>query len=381
MLPTAANLRLLALRAAIFVSVAWGVLLALGALDAPGMALTGLAVALITPSWQLELRAAGAPPGAEPNAPFLVWIVAAAAALFWGVQAPYLLAVLRTGSIGAGLDDGWHMVEQLAGAPAQTALAAFAAGCPFALACHVRLRGWEPRATVFLGAYALLLGSTCLMFLTLPALVVTTFVLVRLYGLADALARLLRRSGAHDGVWPLGLPTHATLWRLGYLGHAPAREALGWRDEPSRDLQAFVRGLEPAGRLVCAQAAAAAARLALPYLEERRTGDAAPRHLVEALEAWSREGTPATREAALAALSACPAPEEAPAARVLHEAAQALEGEPPWATVTAAVAAARAAGLVAELMDGPAPTREALRVMLLERTLEEALPANRDQAR
>jgi hypothetical protein len=77
---------------------------------------------------------------------------------------------------------------------------------------------------------------------------------------------------------------------LAYLGHEPARSLCqeGPLDESAPwDLEAWVRGLHPWGRVVEVRAAVAVAREVLPIFEGTHRCDGRPRRAIELAAAWA----------------------------------------------------------------------------------------------
>lgn len=90
-----------------------------------------------------------------------------------------------------------------------------------------------------------------------------------------------------------------------YLGHDPARAALGERAPRSpRDLESFARGLQAWGPPAWTRAAVGAAETALAFWEERHT-DPTPRQALEASAAWIASPDDDLAERALALGQAC----------------------------------------------------------------------------
>jgi hypothetical protein len=133
----------------------------------------------------------------------------------------------------------------------------------------------------------------------------------------EAEAQLLIERRRDGEIAPHGLDL------LAYAGAPAARMALGPEAPPQpASLEAWVRGLEPWGRVAWVRAAVAAARLLLPLQAERDPRDTRPREAVEAAEAWLAADTDAAIEAAYAAAAALNP------AGVLLESLAALQGDP-----------------------------------------------------
>lgn len=90
-----------------------------------------------------------------------------------------------------------------------------------------------------------------------------------------------------------------------YLGHEPARAALGEAaPRTPGELESFVRGLEPWGPEAWTRAALGAAETALAFWEERHT-DPTPREALQASAAWIESPEDTLAEQAAAAGQAC----------------------------------------------------------------------------
>lgn len=370
---SARDLRRASLRGALFVAALYAAGLLAGQVGPVWLTTCAFGGVLVTILAVIELRGAGRAHGSDPSEPFVVWIAAGLGLALLFVQAHYVHAVLTTRSFEVALDQVWHQVW-VVGSPFQVALALVTPSCPFALAAHVRLRGYEPSSTVSLTALLVLLPAGCVTLgLAFPLAAAAVVLLLCLYWGADRLEeRLWSGVGAAERALADALP-HRLVWLQAYLGHPPAAQALGLRaPEAPADLERFMLNLEFAGRATAVRAATVVARLVVPFLDEARRDDPTPRAIVAALEAWLLDPTPAARDAVRALLDGW-APERVdPAARALREAAFALEGEPPAATRLAVHSAARAAALAGEVMGSPADVREAVRQALLERALAEA---------
>lgn len=115
--------------------------------------------------------------------------------------------------------------------------------------------------------------------------------------MSDERLRKLERAAADDPAAQVrllrerlraGALSEQDLRLAGYLGHAPAAEALGERPFPPgvRDLQARLIGLYDYGLEAALRAQVALARTFLPQFEAERPGDRRPHAALEAVDAW-----------------------------------------------------------------------------------------------
>ena len=172
----------------------------------------------------------------------------------------------------------------------------------------------------------------------------------------DVLERGLRRALGHTQIqWD-----RETTWQLAYLGHAPARRALGGRAPAVNvDLVGWVRGLRACGEDVLRWAAEALARVLRPRVLERAYGPA--------LAAWLDAPSPEQLETARAALSEVT--EVEPVWLVLRSTLEAAAQEGPWAAENMARLLAEAVGHLPATGESPPEVRDALSADLIAQVL------------